>query len=406
MIVSTVLKIQTFLKKSRSLRGSLYNVSGTLRLTSHKPRIIQHFIQWWDADVVERHFKSNCVYARIDMLKKLKQAALASLKATGAFTLSHNSKWRRQRLLILAYHGISLDDEHRWNPALYLSKEVFRGRLSLIKESGCTVLPLAEGVRRLYAGDLPERSIVLTFDDGTYDFYYHAYPLLMEFDYPATLYLTTFYSQYNRPVFDVAGSYLLWRGRKRTLDLNGFGLDASFNLQTQEARSAAFEQIRQFSKKQKFSAAQKDELLAMIAQKLGVDYDELISRRVLQLINPAEVKNLAADGIDVQLHTHRHRTPADRRLFLKEIEDNRKSITEMIGKKSSHFCYPSGVWDQTFLPWLSEAGIESATTCEIGLATPRSHPLLLPRLVDVSSLSPIEFEGWLTGISTALPRRQ
>lgn len=341
------------------------------------------------------------------MLKKLKQAGLASLKATGAFTLSHNSNWRRQRLLILAYHGISLDDEHLWNPAQYLSKEVFRARLSLIKKSGCTVLSLAEGVRRLYAGDLPERSIVLTFDDGTYDFYLNAYPLLKEFNFPATLYLTTFYSQYHRPVFDVACSYLLWKGRERTIDLTSLiGRDASFDLLSEQARTAAFEQIRQFSRKQKLSAPEKDELLGMIAKKLSVDYDELVARRVLQLVNPVEVKTLAADGIDVQLHTHRHRTPADRELFLKEIEDNRKSITEMTGTVSSHFCYPSGVWDPTFLPWLSEAGIESATTCEIGLASPKSNPLLLPRLVDVSGLSPIEFEGWLTGISTALPRRQ
>jgi peptidoglycan/xylan/chitin deacetylase (PgdA/CDA1 family) len=136
-----------------------------------------------------------------------------------------------------------------------------------------------------------------------------------------------------------------------------------------------------------------------------VDFDNLLSRRILQLINPVEAKSLAADGIDVQLHTHRHRTPSDRELFLKEIEDNRKSIEAMTGKSPTHFCYPSGIWDPAFLPWLSEAGIESATTCEIGLATPASNPLLLPRLVDVSRLSPIEFEGWLTGISTALPRR-
>ncbi|HKP37104.1 MAG TPA: polysaccharide deacetylase family protein [Pyrinomonadaceae bacterium] len=341
------------------------------------------------------------------MLKKLKQTTLASLKGSGAFKLVENSRWRRQRLLILAYHGISMDDEHLWNPAQYISQELFRDRLNLIAESGCTVLPLAEAVRRLYARDLPERSIVLTFDDGTYDFYLRAYPLLKEFNYPATLYLTTFYSQYNRPVFDVCCSYLLWKGRERNLDLSGLvGQDVNFNLSSERERTTAFEKIKRFSHEQKLSAADKDELLATIARKLGVDYDNLVSRRLLQLISPAEVKSLAADGIDVQLHTHRHRTPTDRELFLKEIEDNRNFITEITGASPSHFCYPSGNWSRTFLPWLSEAGIESATTCEIGLATPQSHPLLLPRLVDVSGLSPIEFEGWVTGISTALPRRQ
>jgi len=341
------------------------------------------------------------------MLKKLKQTTLSSLKTSGAFALVQRSKWRSQRLLILAYHGISLDDEHLWNPGLYMPSEVFRARLSLIKKSGCNVLPLTEALRRLYAGDLPEKSVTITFDDGTYDFYCQAYPLLREFDYPATLYLTTFYSHFSRPVFDVACSYLLWKGSERSLDLRTLsGHKATFDLGSAQARAEAMEQLNRFAGKEKLSAEAKDELIASLAENLKVDYDALLGRRILQLLRPDEVKSLAADGIDVQLHTHRHRAPQKRELFLREIEDNRKSIREMTGTSPSHFCYPSGIWSSTFLPWLREAGIESATTCEFGLASRSSNPLLLPRLVDVSALSPIEFESWLTGISVALPRRR
>jgi peptidoglycan/xylan/chitin deacetylase (PgdA/CDA1 family) len=109
--------------------------------------------------------------------------------------------------------------------------------------------------------------------------------------------------------------------------------------------------------------------------------------------------------VDIQLHTHRHRTPKDRSLFLREIEDNRKSIQAMTNVSATHFCYPSGVYDEAFLPWLEEAGVVSATTCDTGFASRGSHPLLLPRLLDVSGLSDLEFEGWLTGVSAALPRR-
>jgi len=59
-----------------------------------------------------------------------------------------------------------------------------------------------------------------------------------------------------------------------------------------------------------------------------------------------------------------------------------------------------------FLPWLEEAGIRSATTCDPGLASPRSKRLLLPRLLDISSLSEYEFTGWLSGVAAALPRRR
>ncbi|PYO90184.1 MAG: hypothetical protein DMD58_07430, partial [Gemmatimonadetes bacterium] len=66
---------------------------------------------------------------------------------------------------------------------------------------------------------------------------------------------------------------------------------------------------------------------------------------------------------------------------------------------------PSGAYDAAFLPWLTEAGVRAATTCDPGLATRTSQPLLLPRIIDSSSLSDVEFEGWLYGVSDVLPHR-
>jgi peptidoglycan/xylan/chitin deacetylase (PgdA/CDA1 family) len=341
------------------------------------------------------------------MLKKFKQATLRSLKSTGVSTLVHNSRWRRQRLLILAYHGISMVDEHLWNNSLFMSADVFRSRLELLKKCGCTVLSLDEAIKRLYANDLPDRSVAITFDDGTSDFHQKAFPILKEFDFPVTLYLSTFYSHYHRPVFDLMCAYLLWKGRTESLDLKKiFGRGVKIDLHTEASRDAALREIHAFAREQKPSAEEKDALAAALADHLKVDYDALLARGALHNVSPDEVKRLAADGADIQMHTHRHRTPQLRELFIREIEDNRKSIQEMTGTHASHFCYPSGVYDLAFLPWLKESGVDSATTCELGLATSSSNPLLLPRLVDVTGLSAIEFEGWLTGISAALPRRQ
>jgi len=341
------------------------------------------------------------------MLKKTKQATLGTLKTSGVFRFVENSRWRQHRLLILAYHGISLDDEHQWDYTQFMPPEFFRTRMQLIKSSGCTVLPLGEAFKRLYSGDLPDKSVAITFDDGTYDFYKQAHPILREFDFPATLYLTTFYSHYNKPVFDVMCSYLLWKGRSKTLDLNTItGNGLRVDLSSKVSRYAAFKEIQRSAGERKLCAKEKDGLAASLAKQLNIDYDALLAGRVLQLVNPDEVKALAAAGVDIQLHTHRHRVPLDRELFRREIEDNRRSIKDITGMTPSHFCYPSGVYDQTFLPWLEEAGIVSATTCEIGFASRQAHPLLLPRLLDTSGLSDIEFEGWLTGVSAALPRRK
>ena len=341
------------------------------------------------------------------MLKKFKQAALKSLKSAGVSTLVHNSRWRRQRLLILAYHGVALSDEHLFNGSQFISADLFRDRLELLRKSKCAVLPLGEAVERLYANDLPDRAVAITFDDGLSDFYRRAFPLITEFNFPVTLYLTTFYSYYQRPVFDLMCSYLLWKGRSQVLDLKKLtGQELKTNLQALDAREAALAQIHIFARGQKLSADEKDAFAASLARHLDVDYERLLERRVMHNLTADEVGKLAAGGIDVQLHTHRHRTPLDRELFLREIEDNRKSIQEMTGKNPMHFCYPSGVYDLRFLPWLREAGVTSATTCETGFACRASNELLLPRFLDNATLSPIEFESWLTGVSAALPQRR
>ena len=340
------------------------------------------------------------------MLKQIKRAALSLLKMSGGFSLIQHSSWRRGRLLILAYHGVALADEHLWNPNLYMAPNYFRARLQLIKAAGCTVLPLAEALRRLYAGDLPEKSVALTFDDGCYDFYRQTYPILSEFNFPTTLYLTTFYSHFNRPVFDVICPYLLWKGRGYELNLDELiGAGGTLSLAADNARDAAWHTLYEFARAHRLSAEEKDDLAARLAARLHVDYGRLLHERILHIMTPQEVSQLAAEGVDVQLHTHRHRTPMERRLFMREIEDNRHSIQAMTGLSPTHFCYPSGVYDDAFFAWLKESGVESATTCNPDIARRMTNPLLLPRLVDTSYLSSVEFEGWLTGVAALLPQR-
>ena len=151
------------------------------------------------------------------MLRQAKLLALKAARSSGASSAVLTSSWRRSRLLILCYHGISLDDEHLWNPGLYISAAFFQARLESLRAHGCSVLPLGEAVERLYAGTLPARSVVLTFDDGFFDFHQLAWPKIKAFSWPVTVYLTTYYSEYNRPVFDPACSYLAWKSRQSEL---------------------------------------------------------------------------------------------------------------------------------------------------------------------------------------------
>jgi peptidoglycan/xylan/chitin deacetylase (PgdA/CDA1 family) len=340
------------------------------------------------------------------MLKAAKRGALRVLNGLGLSRRVRNSTWRRNRLLILCYHGISLDDEHEWDSSLYMSPTAFEGRLQSIQRSGYAVLPLGVALERLYANRLPEPAVAITFDDGLYDFLRRAYPLLEKYRFPATVYLTTYYCQHQQPVFPSFCSYVLWKGHDAVLDTGGI-LDAKeqWDLRTAAGRDGAFKSIIEFADRRRLTADEKTELAAAVARRLGVDYESLIAKRLLHLVNPREVAELAAKGVNFQLHTHRHYALPDRALFLREIHDNRERIRDMAGFEPVHFCYPCGYYEREWLPWLAGAGVISATTCAPGLASSRANPLQLPRLVDTAHLAPLEFEAWLGGVGALLPRR-
>lgn len=338
-------------------------------------------------------------------LKGLKRTTLRLLNKCDLFRAARDTKWRRQRLLILCYHGIALDDEQLWRPALFMPVQLFEQRLAAIKQGGYCVLPLKEALQRLRAGDLPAGSLALTFDDGTYDFYKQAFPLIKKYGLPVTVYQTTYYSDCQVPVFNLICSYLLWKRRGQVLDVGGdLGLQSPLDLRTAASRQDVV--VKLLALTQSLSGQEKNEVARQLAGLLELDYNGLVAKRVLHIMNPAEIRQLAGEGVDFQLHTHRHRVPKDRDPFLNEIRQNRERLRELTGQTAEHFCYPGGVNDPQFLPWLKEEGVLSATTCDLNFAMAGQNPLLLPRFIDTSGLSQVEYESWLCGIGYFVSRKR
>jgi peptidoglycan/xylan/chitin deacetylase (PgdA/CDA1 family) len=161
-----------------------------------------------------------------------------------------------------------------------------------------------------------------------------------------------------------------------------------------------------YADREQMTVPERSALAERLSDVLGDDYEAIRAKRILTVMTRDEAAEVARDGIAVELHTHRHRTPNDHALFLREISDNRARIEQIREGTPRHFCYPSGIYRSEFLPWLREAGVTTATTCDPGLASVKSEPLLLPRLVDTSFLSALDVEGWMTGMSAFfMPRK-
>lgn len=343
----------------------------------------------------------------MNILRTVKRSLLAT-KGMGLFPRVANSAWRRQRLLILCYHGISTGEEHAYHPEMFLPPQTFARRMEILKQLNCNVLAFSEALRLLKAGTLPPRSVSITFDDGWADFV-NAYSILRKYGFPATVYLTTYYCLFNRPIFRFALGYMMWKRQGQVIDASAVSwLPPQLDLRTPAARTALVLHIDEHARKHALTGKQKDDLAAEFAALIGFDYGVFARERLLHLMTAAEVSEMSRGGVDFQLHTHRHRTPLDRERFIAEIEENRRLIQQMTNGTEGHvhFCYPSGAHRPDFLAWLSEAGVRSATTCIPGFSGRNSNLLLLPRLLDQYSLSDNEFEAWVTGFAGLMPRRR
>jgi len=268
---------------------------------------------------------------------------------------------------------------------------------------GYNVLPLGEALTRLGSNSLPKKAVALTFDDGYADFALQAYPVLQRLRFPATVYLTTYYVRFNRPIFNLIVPYMLWRCRDNAHAANPrIGWMHEPELASAQGRARAWEAVRDLAESRALSGAAKDDLAGEVAAHLGLDYAAIRGERVLTLMNAEEAAEVSRGGIDIQLHTHRHRTPQDPSLFRQEVQENWRHVREITGREPAHFCYPSGLHTPEMLPVLKQCGIRSATTCELQLCSASTVPLLLPRFLDMQSVPHTTFDSWLAGTGAML----
>lgn len=342
-------------------------------------------------------------------LKTTKKGLARGLGRGPVGRLVGESSWRRDRVLILCYHGLSLVDEHEWNPSLYITQEHLERRCRVIRDLGGSVLHLDEALKRMREGTLPKRSVVFTFDDGNYDFLALAHPVLRSFGFPATVYLTTYHSLNPGPPFPVAVSYLFWKAARpgQVVEVEGIADEpVRVDLGSKSQLADAALQAMGYTWDAGYSGSQKHELLWHLAEQLGLDYDEINRQRVGHVMTVEEAARAASEGVAIELHTHRHRVPRDRALLEREIVDNRKVIEELSGRTPRHLCYPKGRAYPEVRGWLPGLGVESAAGPLSALASNRSEAYYLPRITDTGNLSEDEFAAWITGGAQFLPRRK
>lgn len=308
-------------------------------------------------------------------MKRVKLAVLRLLKATGAFALAR--RLRGGGVRIICFHGAWLGREGYPGDAMFMAPETFRARIALLKRLGYPVISLDDAVAGLQRGGLPRGAVAITIDDGWYSTYSVMLPELFAAGMPATLYVDSRHLLSRRPVPQMMVRYLAY-----------FASGGTARLGYADHEDAPAE----------------DRLFAAThsAQSAGIAVEPYREGRVFDYMDPEQLAEAHARGLDVQLHTHRH-TLGDFApdTIREEITDNRRELAAVLGcapDNLRHFCYPSGQTSPGAGAVLAGMGVVSATTTVQGIARPGMDPMFLPRIQDGEQVTEIEFEAELCGL--------
>lgn len=117
---------------------------------------------------------------------------------------------------ILCYHDVTPNNPN--NNGLLISPEKFKEQLQYLKDNNYTPITLDELYDYLRNNkEIPEKPVVITFDDGYKGNYEYAYPILKEFKFPATMFVISNY---------VGGSDFMTTEQIKEMSNNGIQIES------------------------------------------------------------------------------------------------------------------------------------------------------------------------------------
>jgi peptidoglycan/xylan/chitin deacetylase (PgdA/CDA1 family) len=324
----------------------------------------------------------------------MKSFFLYACKYSGLFFLS--KYLLRKKLLILCYHGFEIKNESQFRPQLFIKKKTFERRLKILSNSSSRVLGLDRAIQLLATDSLPDNSVAITIDDGFYSVLSIAFPLLKQYEFPATLYLTTKDMLRGQPILHLLIAYMIEITTKAFISSqHKWGGMEKAELTRPQDKKKFFDFCLSFTQKLD-SFEELEQFCIELGELLEVDYEEVRNSRLVTLLSESEVSMLASEGLDIQLHTHTHRFPQnDAEAASLEIKQNRQILERLTSNPLVHFCYPSGQWSTSHWHILEKEGVKSATTCMPGLNDSKVNMLALHRFLDSENITDIVFEAEL-----------
>ena len=106
------------------------------------------------------------------------------------FPIWKNYNINQKQVAVLVYHNIVENEELKGTDQDSLTTEEFEEQLKYLKNNGYISISLDELYDwKMGKGDIPEKTVVITFDDGFYSFKSLAQPILQKYNFKAACFL-------------------------------------------------------------------------------------------------------------------------------------------------------------------------------------------------------------------------
>ncbi len=279
----------------------------------------------------------------------MKEIAKRLLSTVGYYRLMRRAK-PGTTLLILMYHDLASDRQAGLTAALLrekIARTQFEAHLRVLSQQ-CRIMSVEEAVREIRSeGKLLCDTVSITFDDGYRSVYDIAYPLLRDYNVPATVYLTTDW---------INGKMSLWWEQLADMiaacDLERASLHEVETILSSEVRPSLASGSDPLTKRialHRHAAAHMRDLGDDDIKSTIIRLREVLCRdgspgTTAEPLSWTQVSELAENGICFGSHTcsHLNVSHAPLELIEAEITESTSEIEQHTGMRVEGFAYPYG----------------------------------------------------------------
>jgi peptidoglycan/xylan/chitin deacetylase (PgdA/CDA1 family) len=287
----------------------------------------------------------------------------------------------QKKVFCLMLHRIAEKDARRLSPNenMKVSREYLERFIIDAKSRGYSFISLSDLKSSVDKGVMPLMSIVMTLDDGYKDNLTNGFPIFKRHEIPFSIYLSTYFVE-NRAV--------PWWYTLEELLLcsdNILYMENDYLIDSPTLKENMFLEIRQdaLDGNTEAGSALIDGLCKDNKFDIGSVYTEDL------FLNWPEVKFLSDNEVEIGNHGHSHINlcKCDEKSIKDDFANAETLIYEHINKKTMHYSYPYGLFDQKALDVLQSCGVGTAVTTKTGIFSDKMPLLQIPRFMLCENMS-------------------